>query len=399
MCLVANSYALGWKWRGPGFELCHRHINLIILSWKWVLQIESACDTLTLHPHLNTYTHPHNHTSLYCSLNGRVNENAFAFWIQVPTPSSNANVASERTAFTLLCIQNLLSTYLTSNPLLPFLFCCFLITKSLALGGCAWVNRAVGACHVCSSGERSSQRSGMRWFVVIDSYLETGLMELSKLYANRLFPYHCRCTLLRCTAHTQAHTRTLSRTCKHTHGLTKHQHIMGTQILSATTVLKRNMRRGCQISNQMFLLGLLSCKQALCTESFALPPLTYHRLVISAKHRLSLFWRVPSWANTGCVNTMAILHLGTQWENYPISHLCSQTRVFIFTRWIMLLQNVVVQNSLWKSGYEHQHWFWLVLFITWFHWEWWSHVCLYWASSFPTRSVTIHSAHETEMIF
>lgn len=31
-CFVPNSYALGWKWSGPGFVLCHHHINLIIDS-------------------------------------------------------------------------------------------------------------------------------------------------------------------------------------------------------------------------------------------------------------------------------------------------------------------------------------------------------------------------------
>lgn len=100
----------------------------------------------------------------------------------------------------LALYRNLLAAYF----LHPRPFSCFLITNPSAQGGCAWVNRAVGACHVCSSGERSSRRWGMSWFVVIDSYLETGLMELSKLYANSLFPYHCRCTLLRCTAHTHA---------------------------------------------------------------------------------------------------------------------------------------------------------------------------------------------------
>lgn len=221
MCLVANSYALGWKRRGPGFELCHRHINLIILSWKWVLQIKSTCDTPTLHPHLNTYTHTRTHPHKPILFPKWESEwECLCFFYASANPLFKCQCSEWKDAIHLLCIQNLLPTYFTSSPFLPFLFWCFLITKSLVLGGCAWVNRAVGACHVCSSGERSSQRSGMRWFVVIDSYLETGLMELSKLYANRLFPYHCRCTLLRCTAHTHTHTHSLSRTRQHTHGLT-----------------------------------------------------------------------------------------------------------------------------------------------------------------------------------
>lgn len=149
----------------------------------------------------------------------------------------------------LALYPNLSLTYFYHLPPSLFLFSCFLITNPSARGGCAWVNRAVGACHVCSSGERSSQRWGMRWFVVIDSYLETGLMELSKLYANSLFPYHCRCTLLRCTA--QTHTRT--HTCT---AFSSIRHIMGTQIFIRTMVFRCNMRRDCQISNRILLSGL-----------------------------------------------------------------------------------------------------------------------------------------------
>lgn len=125
---------------------------------------------------------------------------------QVPTRPSNANEAGEKAPFTCFVSKHVTDLLFPTYPHDSFLFSCFLITNPLAPGGCAWVNRAVGACHVCSSGEKSSQRWGMRWFVVIDSYLETGLMELSKLYANSLFPCYCRCTLLRCTAHTHART-------------------------------------------------------------------------------------------------------------------------------------------------------------------------------------------------
>lgn len=132
-----------------------------------------------------------------------------------------------------LCIQsNILPT------LLCFLFC-LVITNWLAHAGCAWVNRAVGTCHVCSGGKRSLKRWGIRWFVVIDSYLETGLMELSKLYGNSLFPYHCRCTLLRCTAHAP-HTLFSSI-----------RSIMETQIFIRTLVVRCNMRTQCQVSDQM----------------------------------------------------------------------------------------------------------------------------------------------------
>lgn len=111
--------------------------------------------------------------------------------------------------YSLAFVSKLVTDLLfTTSPRSFSPFSCFLITNPLALGGCAWVNRAVGACHVFSSGERSSQRSGMRWFVVIDSYLETGLMELSKLYANRLFPHRRRCTLFAVLhTHYGTHTR------------------------------------------------------------------------------------------------------------------------------------------------------------------------------------------------
>lgn len=54
----------------------------------------------------------------------------------------------------LALYQNLLGTYFYH----PRLCSCVLITNPLAQGGCAWVNRAVGACHVRTSGERSLQR-------------------------------------------------------------------------------------------------------------------------------------------------------------------------------------------------------------------------------------------------
>lgn len=123
--------------------------------------------------------------------------------------------ADEKTPFTCFVPKLVTDLLLLPAPVSFFsflsFFFCFLITNPLAMGGSAWVNRAVGACHVCSSGGRSSQRSGMRWFVVIGSYLETGLMELSKLYANSLFSYQCRCTPLRCTEHTRKHVHRISR--------------------------------------------------------------------------------------------------------------------------------------------------------------------------------------------
>ena len=61
------------KWSALGFVLRHRHINLIIDSWKWVLQIGTVCDTptppppypthpTTPHPHTHKNTHTHTHT-------------------------------------------------------------------------------------------------------------------------------------------------------------------------------------------------------------------------------------------------------------------------------------------------------------------------------------------------
>lgn len=137
-----------------------------------------------------------------------------AVWKCQPTHQMPASLVKRHHSLALY--QNLLLTYFYH----PRLCSCVLITNPLALGGCAWVNRAVGACHVCTSGERSSQRWGMRWFPVIDSYLETVLMELSKLYANSLFLCRCRCTLLRCTAHTLAKTRR----CTHSIGKQKAHH-------------------------------------------------------------------------------------------------------------------------------------------------------------------------------
>ena len=212
------------------------------------------CVRHPLHPTpLHTHTRTKTHTRSHCPLNRRVNENAFAFQCtattQVPTHSTNANIAGEKAPFTRF-VSKLVTDLLL--PPTPVSFSCFLITNPLARGGCAWVNRAVGACHVCSSGERSSQRWGMRWFVVIDSYLETGLMELSKLYANSLFPYHCRCTLLRCTAHTHTHTHSRAHTA-----FSSIRHIMGTQIFIRTMVFSCNTRRGCQISNRILLSGVI----------------------------------------------------------------------------------------------------------------------------------------------
>lgn len=160
---------------------------------------------------------PNSHKYTHCPANRRVNEDAFAFQCaaKAPTHSSNASFAGEKAHSLALC-QNLLLTYFYH----PRLCSCVLITNPVAQGGCAWVNRAVGACHVCASGERSLQRWGERWFPVIDSYLETVLMELSKLYANSLFLCRCRCTLLRCTAHTLAETRR----CTHSIGKQKAHH-------------------------------------------------------------------------------------------------------------------------------------------------------------------------------
>lgn len=36
------------------------------------------------------------------------------------------------------------------------------------------------------------------------------------------------------------------------------------------------------------------------------------------------------WTDTGRANTLVVLHLGTQWENYPVSHSRHSVRVFIF---------------------------------------------------------------------
>lgn len=152
-CLVPNSYAVGWKWSGPGFVLCHYHINLIIVSWKWVLQIRTVCDTPTPSP---------THTHSQCPLNRRVNENAFAFQCtatkQDCQPTLQMPTLLLKRHHSLALYPNLLLTYFLPPTPGSFLFFCFLITNPVAPGGCAWVNRAVGACHVCSSGEKSSQR-------------------------------------------------------------------------------------------------------------------------------------------------------------------------------------------------------------------------------------------------
>lgn len=246
----------------------------------------------TIPPHTHTFTMP---------LNSRVNENAFAIQCTATVhdcqPTLQMPTSLLKRHHSVALYPNLLLTYFYHLPLSCFSFFCFLITNPVAPGGCAWVNRAVGACHVCSSGEKSSQRLGMRWFVVIDSYLETGLMELSKLYANSLFSYHCRCTLLRCTAHTRAHTCTFPSI----------RHIMGTQIFIRTMVLKCNTRRDSQISNPILLSGLFLYKQAFCTDSFTLPPLPYHSLVFSAKLRQSCIW--------GCRLGLT-LGVWIQWQSY-----------------------------------------------------------------------------------
>lgn len=249
-----------------------------------------------------------------------------------------------------LCIQTCYRlTFTTSPRSFSLFFSCFLITNPLAVGGCAWVNRAVGACHVCSSGERSWRRSGMRWFVLIGSYLETGLMELSKLYANRLFPYHCRCTRLRCTAHTHAHTFA---------ALSSIRYIMGTQIFGRRMVFKCNTRRGSQISNHVFLLAVFQYKHAATSSAS-------QDLFFLKKPRQKLCLRV-----TPGVWTQRQPYI---WElsgkTIPFLTLRRSKRVFIFTSRIVLLPNEVVQNSLWKSGYERQRRFWLVLFITRARWE------------------------------
>lgn len=166
-----------------------------------------------------------------------------------PTHQMPASLVKRRHSLALY--QNLLLTYFYH----PRLCSCVLITNPLAQGGCAWVNRAVGACHVCTSGERSSQRWGKRWFPVIDSYLETILMELSKLYANSLFLCRCRCKLLRCTAHAHTHSR---RCADARTALRSRRHIMGTQIFIRTIVLRRNTRGHCQISDPILLFGGVS---------------------------------------------------------------------------------------------------------------------------------------------
>lgn len=92
--------------------------------------------------------------------------------------------------------------------------------------------------------------------------------------------------------------------------------------------------------------GLLWYKQTFCVDSFALPPASISQAVFSLQSQDEAVRRCREWTNAGRVNTLAILHLGTQWENYPISHLRRSERVFIFTRWIVLLRNEVVQKSL-----------------------------------------------------
>lgn len=128
---------------------------------------------------------------------------------------------------------------------------------------------------------------------------------------------------------------------------------MGTQLFIRTMFflflffLGCHTRRGCQISNQISLSGGYSgINKHFVPTASRCHPLPYHSLVFSAKPRRGCVCGCREWTNTGRVNTMAILHLGTQWENYPISHLCRSERVFIFTRWIVLLRNEVVQKSL-----------------------------------------------------
>lgn len=82
-------------------------------------------------------------------------------------------------------------------------------------------------------------------------------------------------------------------------------------------------RRGCQISNQISLSGGYSgINKHFAPTASQCHPLPYHSLVFSAKPRRGCVCGCREWTNTGCADTMAILHLGTQWENYPISHLC-----------------------------------------------------------------------------
>lgn len=64
--------------------------------------------------------------------------------------------SAEHTSCSPAFVSQLVSYSLFAAPVSPLPH--FLITNPVARGGCAWVNRAVGACHVCSSGERSSQR-------------------------------------------------------------------------------------------------------------------------------------------------------------------------------------------------------------------------------------------------
>lgn len=70
-----------------------------------------------------------------------------------------------------------------------------LIIRTLQIQLCTSVNRAVAVLSWALQEEKSLECCWIKWCILIDSYLETGLMESSRQNANRLPP-------LRLLAHT-----------------------------------------------------------------------------------------------------------------------------------------------------------------------------------------------------
>jgi len=81
-----------------------------------------------------------------------------------------------------------------------------LIIRTLQIQLCTSVNRAIAVLSWALQEKKSLECSWIKWCILIDSYLETGLMELSRQNANRL-------PLLCLLAHT--HTSTLCFEQKH----------------------------------------------------------------------------------------------------------------------------------------------------------------------------------------
>ena len=204
---------------------------------------------------------------------------------------------------------------------------------------------------MCVVVERSPRSAGGRDDLLwLTATLRPALMELSKLYANSLFPRECRCTALRCTAHTHMHEPHIHAACFLAQG------IMGTQIFIRTMVFfKGNMRRdksncafgGCSSINKHFVPTASHCHLFHITALFSLQ--SQHRAVFAG----AVFGLTP-----GVWNTTAILHLGTQWEKLSyFSLVLSEEGVHFLQGGSCYYQTKLCKNSQWKSGYWRQGWF------------------------------------------